>query len=100
MTDQIEARVIPVGIEEEFKTSYLDYSMSFILSGALPDGRDGLKPSKRRILVAMNDLRPAPKNVSGTSGNYDPARQSQHLTGSDAHAAGFPHGLSAGAVPG
>ncbi len=100
MTDQIEARVIPVGIEEEFKTSYLDYSMSFLLSGALPDGRDGLKPWKRRILVAMNDLRPAPKNVSGTSGNYDPARQSQHLPGSDAHAAGFPHGLSAGAVPG
>ena len=80
MTDQLEARVIPVGIEEELKPSYLDYSMSFILSGALPDGRDGLKPSKRRILVAMNDLRPAPKsgyrkcakNVSGTSGNYDP----------------------------
>ena len=80
MTDRIEARVIPVGIEEELKTSFLDYSMSFILSRALPDGRDRLKPSQRRILVAKNDLSPAPnrgyrkcaKNVGRTSGNYDP----------------------------
>ena len=80
MTDQIEARVIPVGIEEELKTSFLDYSMSFILSRALLDGRDGLKPSQRRILVAMNDLSLAPnrgyrkcaKIAGDTSGNYHP----------------------------
>ena len=80
MTDQIEPRVIPVKIEEELKTSFLDYSMSFILSRALPDVRDGLKPSQRRILVAMNDLSLAPnrgyrkcaKIAGDTSGNYHP----------------------------
>src|SRR3989337_1116046 len=43
-------------IEEEMKDSYLSYAMSVIISRALPDVRDGLKPSQRRILVAMNDL--------------------------------------------
>ena len=83
MTDQIEARVIPVGIEEEFKTSYLDYSMSFILSGALPDGRDGLKPSKRRILVAMNDLRPrtsaAPRAITTRHGRANTYPVQMHM---------------------
>ena len=46
----------PVSIETELKRSYLDYAMSVIVSRALPDVRDGLKPSQRRILVAMNDL--------------------------------------------
>ncbi len=48
--------VLPVNIEEEMKTSYLDYAMSVIVSRALPDVRDGLKPVQRRILYAMNDL--------------------------------------------
>jgi len=61
MTEQIEPRVIQVKIEDELKTSFLDYSMSFILSRALPDVRDGLKPSQRRILVAMNDLSLVPQ---------------------------------------
>ena len=61
MTEQIEPRVIQVKIEDEPKTSFLDYSMSFILSRALPDVRDGLKPSQRRILVAMNDLSLVPQ---------------------------------------
>ena len=43
-------------IEDELRDSYLTYAMSVIVSRALPDVRDGLKPSQRRILVAMNDL--------------------------------------------
>ena len=46
----------PLGIEDELKESYLNYAMSVIISRALPDVRDGLKPSQRRILVAMRDL--------------------------------------------
>lgn len=48
--------VKPVNIEEEMKSSYLDYAMSVIVSRALPDARDGLKPVQRRILYAMNEL--------------------------------------------
>src|SRR6516225_5131432 len=47
---------LPLNIEDELKDSYLTYAMSVIISRALPDVRDGLKPSQRRILVAMNDL--------------------------------------------
>src|SRR5947207_10316043 len=46
----------PLRIEDELKESYLNYAMSVIVSRALPDVRDGLKPSQRRILLAMNDL--------------------------------------------
>ena len=46
----------PIGIEDEMKRSYLDYAMSVIVSRALPDVRDGLKPVHRRILFAMHDL--------------------------------------------
>jgi DNA gyrase subunit A len=49
-------RVIPVNIEEQMKTAYIDYSMSVIVGRALPDVRDGLKPVHRRILYAMNEL--------------------------------------------
>ncbi len=67
-------------IEEEMKDSYLNYAMSVIVSRALPDVRDGLKPSQRRILVAMNDLNLSPRGkyrkcakIAGdTSGNYHP----------------------------
>lgn len=52
----IAARLVTTPIEEELKDSYLTYAMSVIISRALPDVRDGLKPSQRRILVAMNDL--------------------------------------------
>src|SRR6188474_675334 len=70
----------PVKIEEEMRNSYLDYAMSVIIARALPDIRDGLKPSQRRILVAMNDLGLAPgrpyrkcaKIAGDTSGNYHP----------------------------
>jgi DNA gyrase subunit A len=73
-------RIIDTQIEDEMKTSYINYSMSVIVSRALPDVRDGLKPSQRRILVAMNDLNLAPgrgyrkcaKIAGDTSGNYHP----------------------------
>lgn len=73
-------KIIPTYIEEEMKSSYIDYSMSVITARALPDVRDGLKPSNRRILVAMNDLNLAPgrphrkcaKIAGDTSGNYHP----------------------------
>jgi len=70
--------------EEEIKESYLTYAMSVIISRALPDARDGLKPSQRRILVAMNDLNLGPRSkhrkcakIAGdTSGNYHPHGES------------------------
>ncbi|MBL7075545.1 DNA gyrase subunit A [candidate division KSB1 bacterium] len=49
-------KIIPINIEEEMKDSYLDYSMSVIVSRALPDVRDGLKPVHRRVLYGMNDM--------------------------------------------
>jgi len=57
---QTNERIIPVDIEDEMKGSYIDYSMSVIVSRALPDVRDGLKPVHRRVLYAMNDLGLAP----------------------------------------
>ena len=74
------SRVIPVEIGDELKKSMLAYSMSTLVDRALPDVRDGLKPSQRRILVSMNDLglganRQHRKcaNIAGhTSGNYHP----------------------------
>ena len=67
-------------ILDELKKSYLNYAMSVIVSRALPDVRDGLKPSQRRILVAMNDLNLGPRSrhrkcakiVGDTGGNYHP----------------------------
>ena len=49
-------RIIPINIEEQMKSAYIDYSMSVIVGRALPDARDGLKPVHRRILFAMNEL--------------------------------------------
>lgn len=73
-------KLLQTPIEDEMKGSYLTYAMSVIISRALPDVRDGLKPSQRRILVAMNDLNLSPGSarikcakISGdTSGNYHP----------------------------
>ncbi len=77
-------RLVDLPIEDELKGSYLTYAMSVIVSRALPDVRDGLKPSQRRILVAMNDLNLHPGSsrvkcakISGdTSGNYHPHGES------------------------
>ena len=49
-------RIIPINIEEEMKTAYIDYSMSVIVARAIPDVRDGLKPVHRRVLYGMKDL--------------------------------------------
>ena len=73
-------RIVPMDIGDELKKSMLDYSMSTLVNRALPDVRDGLKPSQRRILIAMNDLSLGPTrqhrkcaNIAGhTSGNYHP----------------------------
>ena len=73
-------KVEPVNVAEEMSKSFLDYSMSVIISRALPDARDGLKPSQRRILYAMNGLGLLPnrkhskcaKIVGETMGNYHP----------------------------
>ena len=73
-------KVAKINVADEIKNSFLDYSMSVIISRALPDVRDGLKPSQRRILYAMNDLGVMPnrkhikcaKIVGETMGNYHP----------------------------
>src|SRR6266705_3232330 len=73
-------KVGKINVAEEIKNSFLDYSMSVIISRALPDARDGLKPSQRRILYAMHDLslfpnrqhRKCAKICGDTSGNYHP----------------------------
>lgn len=72
--------ILPRNVEEEMKESYLRYSMSVIIARALPDVRDGLKPSQRRILYAMRQLNLSPgakhrkcAKISGdTSGDYHP----------------------------
>jgi DNA gyrase subunit A len=73
-------KVERINVADEIKNSFLDYSMSVIISRALPDVRDGLKPSQRRILLAMHDLslfpnrqhRKCAKICGDTSGNYHP----------------------------
>lgn len=60
MAEDSEDRIIKINIEEEMKTAYIDYSMSVIVSRAIPDVRDGLKPVHRRILFGMNELGMAP----------------------------------------
>lgn len=73
-------RIKQLDIQDEMQTSYLTYAMSVIISRALPDVRDGLKPSQRRILAAMNDLNLGPagnrtkcsKITGETMGNYHP----------------------------
>ena len=52
----IEEKLIPINIEDEMKSAYIDYSMSVIVSRALPDVRDGMKPVHRRVLYGMHDL--------------------------------------------
>ena len=75
-----DSRIIPIQIEDELKKSYMEYSMSVIVARALPDVRDGLKPSQRRIIFAMHELNLKPgahfrkcaKIAGDTSGNYHP----------------------------
>jgi DNA gyrase subunit A len=73
-------KILPVVIEDEMKKSYIDYAMSVIVSRALPDVRDGMKPVQRRILVAMDELglahnkgyRKSAKISGDVTGNYHP----------------------------
>ncbi|MHC5039552.1 MAG: DNA topoisomerase (ATP-hydrolyzing), partial [Planctomycetota bacterium] len=79
-SEEMEENIQNISLVDEMKTSYLTYAMSVIVSRALPDVRDGLKPSQRRILVAMRDLNLGPRSkfrkcakIAGdTSGNYHP----------------------------
>ena len=79
-SEQPPESVTNQSIVEEMQDSYLRYAMSVIIARALPDARDGLKPSQRRILVTLNDLRLGPRSghrkcakIAGdTSGNYHP----------------------------
>jgi len=80
--EEFQAKVVPVNIEHQMKSAYIDYSMSVIVSRALPDVRDGLKPVHRRILYGMYDLgvlsnRPYKKSariVGEVLGKYHPRR--------------------------
>ena len=75
-----DERILNVDVERQMRRSYLEYSMSVIVSRALPDVRDGLKPVHRRVLTAMNDLNLSPgrpyrksaKITGDTTGNYHP----------------------------
>jgi DNA gyrase subunit A len=80
MSDEMNEKIIPINIEDEMKTAYIDYSMSVIVSRALPDVRDGLKPVHRRVLYGMSELglasnRPYKKSariVGEVLGKYHP----------------------------
>jgi len=73
-------KIVPIYVEDEMRNSYIDYSMSVIVSRALPDVRDGLKPVHRRVLVAMRELnllhdrpfRKSAKITGDVTGNYHP----------------------------
>ena len=73
-------RIIPVKIDEEMRTSYIDYSMSVIVARALPDVRDGFKPVHRRVLFGMHELgntsdkptKKSSRNVGEVMGKYHP----------------------------
>lgn len=83
--DQENQRIIPIGIEDEMKKSYIDYAMSVIVGRALPDVRDGFKPVHRRILFAMNELGMSPDK---------PYKKSARIVG-DVLGKYHPHGDSA-----
>ena len=66
--ENVGEKIIKINIEEEMKSSYIDYSMSVIVSRALPDVRDGLKPVQRRVLYGMSEL-------GVTSGNHSKSQR-------------------------
>jgi len=83
--EQENQKIIPIGIEDEMKKSYIDYAMSVIVGRALPDVRDGFKPVHRRILYAMNELGLSPDK---------PHRKSARIVG-DVLGKYHPHGDAA-----
>mgnify|MGYP003693856975 CR=1 FL=1 len=95
--------VRPISITEEMKRSYLDYAMSVIVSRALPDARDGLKPVHRRILSfdaragphARQEIREIGARGRRRDGQISPARRPGDLRRAGAHGAGFLHAPAA-----
>ena len=90
----LAGRLSQLPIEEELKDSYLTYAMSVIVSRALPDVRDGLKPSQRRILVAMNDLNlnsagRVSAKISGEERQLPPPRRERDLPHAGPHGPGM-----------
>ena len=77
--------ILPISIEDELKSSYLDYAMSVIVGRALPDVRDGLKPVHRRVLFAMREL----------SNNWNSAYKKSARVVGDVIGKYHPHGDSA-----
>ncbi len=110
MSDEkkIAHEITNVSIVDEMKDSYLRFAMSVIISRALPDVRDGLKPSQRRVLFAMNELNLNPGRQyaqmrghrRGVHGQIPPAWRRLHLRHAGAHGAGLELALSAGASQG
>ena len=104
----LEGKIEPIELEDEMRSSFIDYAMSVITDRALPDVRDGLKPSQRRILVAMNDLglgaeQAAPQVRQDRRRHVrqlPPPRRGRHLPDARAHGAGLQHALHAGRRPG
>ena len=91
------SRIIPINIEEEMKSSYIDYSMSVIVSRALPDVRDGLKPVQRRVLYGMQELglsagrahKKSARIVGEVLGKYHPHGDQSVYDALGAHGAGL-----------
>ena len=104
MASTISDKLIPTDLEHELKKSFISYAMAVIISRALPDVRDGLKPVHRRILYAMNELgmtpdkpyRKSARIVGDVLGKYHPHGDSSRLRRHGASGAGFQHPLSAG----
>ena len=97
-------RIIKINIEEEMKTSYIDYSMSVIVARALPDVRDGFKPVHRRILYGMMELgntsdKPYKKSariVGEVLGKYHPSWRFLSIWGFGSYGSGLGDALSIG----
>ena len=101
-------KIAKINVADEIKNSFLDYSMSVIISRALPDVRDGLKPSQRRILYAMHELSLLPdrkhikcaKICGDTIGQLPSARRSGDLSHARPHGPAVGHARTAGRWPG
>ena len=104
----LDERLIQIDIEDEMRSSYLDYAMSVIVGRALPDVRDGLKPVHRRILYGMNEMGLVPQpglpqvgqDRRRDHGQLPSARRFGDLRHPGADGAGLQHALSAGRRPG
>ena len=96
-------KVADANLSEEMQRAYIDYSMSVIVGRALPDARDGLKPSNRRVLYAMREIGPAPQSLlhqmrqgrRRSARQISPAWRRQRLRHARPHGAGFRHALPA-----